>query len=72
MTRLKFPENWVNWMKTCMTTASANVLINGSPSNEFKFERGIRQGDPLSPFLFLIAAEGLSLLIKKAISEGLI
>lgn len=59
-------------MKTCISSASANVLVNGSPSGEFKLERGIRQGDPLSPFLFLIVAEGLSLLMKKATSDGLL
>lgn len=69
---MNFPEKWLMWMKTCITSASANVLVNGSPSGEFKFKRGIRQGDPLSPFLYLIAAEGLSLLTRRAISEGLI
>lgn len=56
----------------CVTSASANVLVNGSPSGEFELERGGRQGDPLSPFLFLIVAEGLNLLIKNAVREGLL
>lgn len=55
-----------------MTSATANVLVNGSPSGEFELERGIRQGDPLFPFLFLIAAEGLNLLTLKAAREGLL
>lgn len=55
-----------------MVTAMANVLVNGSPSGEFQLERGIWQGDPLSPFLFLVAAEGLNLLAKKVIKEGLL
>lgn len=55
-----------------MSTASASVLVNGSPSGIFNLERGLRQGDPLSPFLFLVAAEGLNLLIHKAIIEGLL
>lgn len=46
--------------------------MNGSPFGEFQLERGIRQGDPLSPFLFLITAEGLSLMMKRAISVGLL
>lgn len=57
-------------MKECVTCATANVLVNGSPSGQFRLERGIRQGDPLSPFLFLVAAEGLNLMVKKAIAEG--
>lgn len=69
---LKFSEKWISWIKECFSTASANVLVNGSPSGEFKLERGIRQGDPLSPFLFFIVAEGLNLLMSRACSEGLI
>lgn len=46
--------------------------MNGAPSGEFAFGRGICQGDPLSPFLFLIAAEGLNLLIKRAVRANLL
>lgn len=59
-------------MRTCVTMASANVLVNGSPLGEFELGRGIRQGDPLSPFLFLVAAEGLNTIMKRAINEGLL
>ncbi|KAL6557468.1 hypothetical protein OROMI_017818 [Orobanche minor] len=69
---LNFDSKWRMWMLECVSSASANVLINGSPSGEFKLERGLRQGDPLSPFLFLIVAEGLSLLVTKAVEEGLL
>lgn len=62
----------MKWIKACVTTVSVNVLVNGSPSGEFNMEKGIRQGDPLSPFLFLIAAEGLSVLTHKAIEDGLL
>jgi len=48
----------------CISTTTTFVLVNGSPTDEFKFERGLRQGDPLSPFLFLIAAEGLNVMMK--------
>ncbi|PNX90003.1 ribonuclease H, partial [Trifolium pratense] len=47
-----------------------SVLINGSPTEDFVVGRGIRQGDPLSPFLFLIVAEGLTGMIRKAVDIG--
>lgn len=46
--------------------------MNGSPSGEFKLERGLRQGDHLSPFLYLIVAEGLGLLVNRAVEERLL
>lgn len=70
--KMNFPDRWVKWIKECITTARVNVLVNGSPSGEFELEKGIRQGDPLSPFLFLITAEGLSLLTMRAIDRGLL
>lgn len=59
-------------MSGCISSASANVLINGTPSEEFELERGLRQGDPLSPFLFLIVADGLNILTKRAVQAGLL
>jgi len=57
---------WV-WGAKCLFTSQLSVLINGSPTREFKVPRGIRQGDSLSPFLFHCASEvGL---FKKAIIE---
>ncbi|XP_057810311.1 uncharacterized protein LOC131024792 [Salvia miltiorrhiza] len=72
MELLNFDPQWRKWINGCLSSASANVLVNGSPSGEFSMERGLRQGDPMSPFLFLIAAEGLHSLIQKATSKQLL
>lgn len=52
--------------------ATANVLVNVNPSGEFKLERGLRQGNLLSPFLYLIVAEGLDILIERVVEVGLL
>lgn len=55
-----------------MSSAHFSILINGSPKGFFKAERGIRQGDPLSPFLFVIVGEALSRMIDAGNSANLI
>ncbi|XP_058746991.1 uncharacterized protein LOC131619978 [Vicia villosa] len=65
-----FHKKWRKWIAECLKSARVSILVNDSPTNEFRMERGLRQGDPLSPFLFLIAAEGFSMLMKKAVECG--
>jgi hypothetical protein len=69
MGKMEFPTLWRKWIKECVCTATASVLVNGSPTDEFPLERGLRQGDPLSPFLFLLAAEGLNVMMRELV-EG--
>ena len=71
MRRLGFGPKWTQWMLGCLKSASISVLVNGSPTKEFYPQRGLRQGDLLSPLLFNIVAEGLSGLMSKAINRGL-
>lgn len=69
MDRMSFPGLWRKWIRECVGSATASVLVNGSPTDEFPLQRGLRQGDPLSPFLFLIAAEGLHILMKSMVDN---
>ncbi|GKC71432.1 RNA-directed DNA polymerase, eukaryota [Tanacetum coccineum] len=60
------------WSQKCyLLNGRASVLVNGSPTKEFVITRGLRQGDPLSPFLFILAMEGLHAFICKAINMGM-
>ena len=72
MRKLGFNERWINLMMICVNTISYSVLVNGEPKGLIQPTRGICQGDPLSPFLFLLCMEGLHSLISKAEREGAI
>lgn len=71
MERMSFPVLWRKWIKECVSTATASILVNGSPTDEFPLERGLHQGDPLSPFIFLLAAEGLNIIIKSVVARNI-
>ncbi|GMQ01732.1 hypothetical protein CsSME_00048274 [Camellia sinensis var. sinensis] len=67
-----FGYKWISWMVECISTVRISVLVNGSPTKEFNPQKGLRQGDPLSPFLFNLAAEGLNILLLRAREKGLV
>ena len=66
MKHMGFNTKWISWIMKCVTTVSYSVLINGSPHGNIIPGRGIRQGDPLSPYLFILCAEVLSHMMKQA------
>jgi hypothetical protein len=70
MSKMGFSKGWLRWMRACIFDSTMSVLINGSPTVDFKVARGLRQGDPLSPFLFLIVVEGLAGLMRRAVDIG--
>ncbi|XP_052622513.1 uncharacterized protein LOC128127842 [Lactuca sativa] len=72
MEQLNFGGKWRWWIRGCLSSSRTSVLVNGSPTEEFVITKGVRQGDPLSPFLFIIAMEGLNQAINKARELGLL
>ena len=58
MEKMGFGEKWVKSIMECISTVSYSILVNGEPKGDIKPSRGIRQGDPLSPYLFLLCSEG--------------
>ncbi|GKE02536.1 RNA-directed DNA polymerase, eukaryota, reverse transcriptase zinc-binding domain protein [Tanacetum coccineum] len=67
---LGFGFKWRTWIEGCLKKSRTSVLVNGSPTAEFEIFKGLRQGDPLSPFLFILAMEGLHASIRKAVDVG--
>ena len=63
---LKFPDEFTKWVMACITTPSFTLHMNGKDYGQFDGERGLTQGDPLSPLLFVIMMEYLSRLFKDA------
>lgn len=70
MKKMGFSEAWTKKVMSCITSVSYSIILNGSHQEVFKPSRGLRQGDPLSPYLFLLCAEGFSALLNKEESNS--
>ncbi|GJY19819.1 RNA-directed DNA polymerase, eukaryota, reverse transcriptase zinc-binding domain protein [Tanacetum coccineum] len=66
-----FDEKWRGWIDSCLKSAIGLILVNGNPTSESKFQRGLKQEDPLSPFLFILIMESLHLSFSKVLGAGL-
>jgi hypothetical protein len=66
MRRLGFSSQWVKLVMTCIRSVSYAIVVNGQPTRRIIPSRGIRQMDPLSPYLFLLCAEALNSLLRHA------
>ena len=70
MAKLGFPDAWIERVMTYVSTPSYSVCINGKAFGNITPSRGLRQGEPLSPYLFLLCAEGFTALLAKVEAEG--
>jgi hypothetical protein len=70
MLKMGFNQSWVNVVMRCVTMVTYRIKVNGQATEQFIPMRGLRQGDPLSPYLFVICAEGLTALLKHAENQG--
>jgi hypothetical protein len=68
--RMGFAEKWIQWMMMCVSSVNYSVLMNFDKVGHIISGRGLRQGDPLSPYLFILVAEGLIALIHQVVNRG--
>nr|GEY62091.1 putative RNA-directed DNA polymerase, eukaryota, reverse transcriptase zinc-binding domain protein [Tanacetum cinerariifolium] len=75
LSKFGFGEKWRKWIHCCLHSSKGSIIINGSPTDEFQFGKGLKQGDPLSPFLFLLIMETLhisfQMVVKARMFQGI-
>ena len=72
MMKMGFSDRRISWVMECVRSVSYSIIVNSQPVGQIKLMRGLRQGDPISPYLFLICVEVLSFMLIQAESRGVI
>lgn len=67
-----FSDKWITWIECILGSAMSSILLNGVPDKHFKCLRGVRQGDPLSPLLFVLSVDLLQSVINDAANRNIL
>ncbi|GJX20047.1 RNA-directed DNA polymerase, eukaryota, reverse transcriptase zinc-binding domain protein [Tanacetum coccineum] len=71
LNKFGFGKRWRTWIQSCLRSSRGSILVNGSPTEEFQFFRGLKQGDPLSPFLFILIMKSLHISFQRVVDAGM-
>ncbi|PWA73265.1 RNA-directed DNA polymerase, eukaryota [Artemisia annua] len=71
LNKFGFGNKWRNWIHCCLKSSRGSILVNGSPTEEFQFYKGLKQGDPLSPFLFILIMESLHISFQRVVESNM-
>jgi hypothetical protein len=72
MRHMGFNDLWLKWIKEVLSTGTSSILLNGIPGKQFVCKRGVRQGDPLSPLLYLFGSDLLQTVVNDMVRQGII
>ncbi|GKE08990.1 RNA-directed DNA polymerase, eukaryota [Tanacetum coccineum] len=71
LSKFGFEGKWCKWIQCCLRSSRGSIIINGSPTEEFQFGKWLKQGDPLSSFLFILIMESLHLSFQRVVDAGM-